>query len=72
MGTSDLYGHLSIRDSTLAFLSDRLIFAYQKPHHRINKIQQWYLSNVKDANKLIIVFYLPECITLYNYCHNNK
>ena len=23
------------------FLSEGLIFAYQQPHHRINKIQQW-------------------------------
>ena len=35
-----LYGHLSIRDSKLT--SEGLIFAYQQPHHRINKNQQWH------------------------------
>ena len=31
-----LNGHLSIR-----VLSEEVIFAYQLPHHRINKNQQW-------------------------------
>ena len=36
-----LNGHLSIRDCT-DFLSEELIFAYQQPHHRIYKNQQWH------------------------------
>ena len=39
--STGLNGHLSIRDCT-DFLSEELMFAYQQPHRRIYKNQQWH------------------------------
>ena len=37
-----LNGHPEYQRLYSDFLSEGLIFAYQQPHHRVNKNQQWY------------------------------